>query len=152
MHMMEALNRVEVAHPSTPLTWWRTHQLAVTGLYLVACALAWQVKEWRPGIPMAVFFAIGLAAAIGGLFRGHLLFMERVNGTGLHVERQRASSVTLGTDLAVALALVIDGSLLAFGRPVPAVLTIALGVGIALARLVIEPATTSATFTQPESG
>ena len=152
VEMVEALNRVEDARPATPLTWWRTHQLAVTGLYFVACALAWQVKEWRPGVAMAVFFAIGLAATVGGFFRGHLLFTERVNGTGLDAERQRASSVTLGTDLVIALALVIDGSLLAFGRPVPAVLTIALGVGIALARLVIEPATTSATFAQPESG
>lgn len=150
--IVEALDRVHVARPPAPLTWWRTHQTAVTGLYFVACALAWQAKEWRPGVATAVFFAIGVAATVGGFFRGHLLFTERVNGNGLETERRRASSVTLGTDLAVALALVIDGGLLAFGRPVPAVLTIALGVGIALARLVIEPATTTATFAQPESG
>ena len=150
--IVEALNRVEIVRSATPVTWWRTHQLAVIGLYFVACALAWQAKEWRPGAATAVFFAIGLAATVGGFFRGHLLFTERVNGGGLDVERQRASSVTIATDLAVALALVVDGGLLAFGRPVPAVLTIALGVGTALARLVIEPATTSATFAQPESG
>jgi hypothetical protein len=50
------------------------------------------------------------------------------------------------------LALVIDGALLAFDRPVPAVLTIALGVVIAFTRRVVEESTTRATFAQPESG
>ena len=162
MEMVEALNRVDVAPttktlteiaPTTKtLTWWRIHQLAVTGLYLVACILAWQIKEWRPGVATAIFFAIGVAATVGGFFRGHLLFTERVIGSGLDGDRQRASSITHTTDLVIALALVVDGGLLAFGRPVPALLTIVLGVVIAIAKWVFEPRTTSASFPQPESG
>jgi hypothetical protein len=41
--------------------------------------------------------------------------------------------------------------LLAPTRPVPAVLTIALGVGIALVRLVMEPSTTAAFLENPEA-
>jgi hypothetical protein len=121
-------------------------------LYFTACVLTWQIKEWQPGIATALFIATCIAATVVGVFRGHLLFTERVTGAGLTSERQRAAPVTFIFDLAVALALVVDGALLAFDRPVPAVLTIALGVGIALARLVVEPATTTATFAQPEPG
>jgi hypothetical protein len=129
--------------------WWRTHQLAVIALYFVACLLAWQVKEWRPGITTGIFVATCAAATIGGIFRGYLLFVERVNGSGLDTERHRATPVTLAFDLSVALALMVDGGLLASDRPVPAVITIGLGIGIALTRLVIEPGTTAATFQGP---
>jgi hypothetical protein len=153
IEIVRALGNTGTASAPDRLTaWWRTHQVAVTGLYFVACALAWQVKEWRPGIATAVFFAIGVAATVGGFFRCHLLFTERVNRNGLEMERHRAASVTEATDYWIALALVIDGALLAFDRPVPAVLTIALGVVIAFTRRVVEESTTRATFAQPESG
>lgn len=132
--------------------WWRLHQMTVIALYFVACALAWQVKEWRPGLPTALFFAIGISATVGGFVRGHLLFIERVTGVGLDDERQRMSPVSLAADLAVGLALAADGALLASERPLPAILTVALGVGLALVRVVIEPATTAAAFRRPTAG
>jgi predicted Ser/Thr protein kinase len=132
--------------PTRAVGWWRTHQLAVIGLYFLACALSWQVKEWLPGPATALFFAAGVAATVGSLFRGHLLFVERLHRTGLHAERRRARPVTLATDLGLALALAVDGALLATGRPLPAILTMALGIGLALTRLVVEPATTAASF------
>jgi serine/threonine protein kinase len=147
--IVHALDRIDTARAfGRVATWWRTHQLAVIALYFVACALTWQIKEWRPGITTAIFFATGIAATVSGVFRGHLLFTERVTGTGLAAERRRATTVTLIFDLLVALALAADGAILASLRPLAAVLTIALGVGIALARLVVEPATTAATFRQ----
>lgn len=147
--IVHALDRIDAARAfGRVATWWRTHQLAVIALYFVACALTWQIKEWRPGITTAIFVATSIAATISGVFRGHLLFMERVTGTGLAAERRRATTVTLIFDLLVALALAADGAILAPLRPLAAVLTMALGVGIALARLVVEPATTAATFRQ----
>jgi serine/threonine protein kinase len=128
-------------------TWWRTHQFTAIGLYFVACGLAWQIKEWRPGMTMALFVAICVASTIAGVFRGHLLFTERVNRPGLDAERKRATPVTFGIDLLLALALALDAVALAATRPLASVLTIALGIGIALARLVVEPTTTKATFT-----
>ncbi len=145
--IVRALDRVDSARGSGRMTaWWRTHQIVAVGMYFVACGLAWQIKEWRPGVTTAVFVAVGIAATVAGVLRCHLIFTERVNGPGLAAERRRALPVTLFIDLLLALALAADGIVLAATRPLAAVLTIALGVGIALARLVIEPATTSASF------
>jgi hypothetical protein len=147
--LVDALDRAADSPAPAPLaSWWRTHQLIVIALYLLACGLTWQVKEWQPGITTALFIATCIASTVGGMFRGHLLFLEKVNGRGLETERHRARPVTLVFDLAVALALVADGALLSSERPVPAALTLGLGVGVALTRLVVEPATTAATFAQ----
>lgn len=142
-----ALDAVEPARAFRLMAaWWRTHQLVVIVLYVTACALTWQIKEWRPGVTTAIFVVVAMAATVAGVLRGHWLFTERVNGPGLAAELRRAVSITLLIDLLLALALTADGVLLAASRPLAAVLTIGLGIGIALARLVVEPATTSASF------
>jgi hypothetical protein len=128
--------------------WWRTHQIAAIALYFLASSVAWQAKEWQPGSTTVLFMLIGTAAAVGGVFRGHLLFTERMNGASFAGERRRGEPVTLAVDLVIALALVADGLSLS-ARPVAAVLTIALAVGIALARLLVERSTTSAAFGDP---
>jgi serine/threonine protein kinase len=128
--------------------WWRTHQLVVVGLYAVASVVAWFAKEWQPGGPADLLFvAIGTAATIGGVFRGHLLFAERVQDRNLSVERKRAAPVTFAVDLFIALALAADGLILAAaGRELVGVLAIGLAVAIAVVRLVVEPSTTRAAF------
>lgn len=142
-----ALDGVEPARAFRLMAaWWRTHQFVVITLYFMACALAWQIKEWRPGVTTAIFIAVAMAATVAGVLRGHLLFTERVNSPGLAAELRRAVSITLLIDLLLALALIADGVLLAASRPLAAVLTIGLGIVIALVRLVVEPATTSASF------
>jgi hypothetical protein len=128
------------------LRWWRTHQVIVIGLYFLAASLAWQVKEWQPGVTVALFIAIGTAAAIGGVLRGHLVFTERVNNRGLHGQRTRANPVTLAVDLLLGVGLVGAGLLVAPSRPVAAVVTIGLAIGLALTRLIVEPSTTEAAF------
>jgi hypothetical protein len=50
------------------------------------------------------------------------------------------------TDVLIALALGVNGLTMTGPRPLAAVLTIALAVGIALGRLVVERSTTSAAF------
>jgi hypothetical protein len=89
---------------------------------------------------------VGVAAAVAGILRGHLLFTERMNASRLVAEHARALPIVLAADLLLAAALAVDGVLLAAVRPLAGVLTIALGVGIALARLIMEPATTAASF------
>jgi predicted Ser/Thr protein kinase len=130
-------------------TWWRAHQAAMIALYFVASGLAWQVKEWHPGTTGVVFLILGVAATTSGVFRGHLLFTERLVGSGgaeFSAERRRAAPATLIADLLIAFSLGADGVILSPARPLAAVLTLALGVGIGLARLVVEPSTTRATF------
>jgi len=92
-------------HSSGVSAWWRTHQSAVLGLYFVAAAVAWQLKEWQPGIATRLFTLVGVAATVGGVFRGHLLFTERMNRRSFVTERRRADPVTLVVDLVIALAL-----------------------------------------------
>ena len=125
-------------------TWWRAHQFVAIGLYSIASVLCWQIKEWQQGLTTAIFVAVAVASTVAGVFRGHLVFTERMNDPRLARELQRAALVTLLADLLIGLALAAAGLLLAATRPVPAVLTIALGVGIALVRLVVEPSTTDA--------
>jgi serine/threonine protein kinase len=133
--------------PSRPMSvWWRTHQFIIVALYFIACGLTWQIKEWQPGPASFLFFATSVIATVAGIFRGHLLFAERVNSSRFASELQRATPVLLVADLSLGVALAIDGLLLVRIQPVASVLTVALGVGIALARLLVEPSTTSASF------
>jgi hypothetical protein len=144
-----ALDRAEPGRETARMTdWWRAHQLVVSATYFVGCALAWQIKEWQPGPTTAIFIAAGIAATVAGVFRGHLVFIERMNRPGLAAEYRRATPVTLAMDLLLGVVLLADGILLSAARPLPAVIAMALGAGIVLARLVIEPSTTSASFRQ----
>jgi hypothetical protein len=123
------------------------HQLVVIGLYFLASAVAWQIKEWQAGIgPALIFGLVGIAATAAGVFRGHLLFTERLNPDGLAAERLRTDRVTSAIDLLIAAALVAGAAFISARRPLAAVLTAGLAVGIGLARLVVEPSTAAASF------
>jgi serine/threonine protein kinase len=126
--------------------WWRTHQVVIVGLYVLAVTAGWQIKEWRRGVPTYVFVTMGIAATVAGVFRGHLLFTERVNRPHLNDERRRADPVTAIVDVVIALALAIDGLILVGDEPLTSVLLFALAVGIVLARFVVERATSAAAF------
>ena len=127
--------------------WWRTHQLVIVALYFIASTAAWQVKDWiETPVTVAIFVAISTAATIGGVLRGHLVFTELMNRVHLAPERERASRATTTVDLAMGALLVIDGVIMASRRALPSVFTISLAVGIVLAALVLEPATTRAAF------
>jgi hypothetical protein len=128
-------------------TWWRVHQLVIIVLYFTSSALAWQIKTWiETPITVAIFIALGAAATIGGVFRGHLVFTERMNRANLAAERARAIRATRLVDLLFSLLLLLDGVIVASVRALPSVLTVSLAVSIALAALVLEPATTKASF------
>jgi hypothetical protein len=136
---------------SSAVGWWRIHQAALIVLYFLACVLLWVVKAWSgiegpSGLATAVFVASGIVATIAGVFRGHLMFTERVNRQNLASELARSAPVTLATDLAMMLALVIEGGQLAFSQPIGGLCTMAVGTGIGLARLILEPSTTAAAF------
>ena len=115
-----------------------------SAFYLVASSLGWQIKEWV-NVPATVslFIALGVGSAIGGVLRGHLVFTEHFNRRNLAAERRRAAAALMIVDVLMALALVADATMLV-AWPLTAVLTMGLGVGIALAALVLEPATTRA--------
>jgi len=126
-------------------TWWRTHQVVAIGLYIVAMAHAWQIKEWlRNPISVWVFVVMGIAASVGGIVRGHLVFTDAMNRSHLPGELSRTHRVRLFTDGLLATLLSVDALLLAAQWPLTAVLTLALAAGIMLAAVLMEPATTAA--------
>lgn len=127
--------------------WWRRHQVSAIGLYLLAATLSWQIKEWAHGYADLTFLVVAFAATVAGMFRGFLLFNERINPVGFAFERRRAKRMLFATDAIIAFALVINGALSwRAGQPLVGALAIALAVVIAFLRLVAEPSTTDAAF------
>ncbi len=126
-------------------TWWRTHQLVAIVLYVIASAHAWQIKEWlREPISLWVFVLVGITGSIGGIIRGHLIFTDVMNRPHLTSELARTKGVRLFGDVLMALLLSLDALLLISASPLTVVLTMALATGIALAAILMEPATTAA--------
>jgi hypothetical protein len=132
--------------------WWRAHQAIIVGLYFLAAVFAWFIKQELDldvapgrgvGTPALVVFGIvGVAATVGGILRFHLLFVERRNRRALAAELRRTAPITLVTDIVIASALIVDSLLLLVSEwHLAAVLIAALGVGIGIARLFLEPFT-----------
>jgi predicted Ser/Thr protein kinase len=127
--------------------WWRTHQLVMIALYLVAAVGAWQLKAWlETPLTVSAFVALSAAAMVGGVLRGHLVFTELMNRGHLTAERRRASRILTVVDIVIAALLVADGGRILTIGALPCVFAISLAIGIALAAIVLEPATTRAAF------
>jgi serine/threonine protein kinase len=133
-------------------TWWRVHQTVTVVLYVVATARAWQIKEWLHDPPsLWAFILMGIAASLGGIVRGHLIFTDAMNRPQLVNEIRRTRRAVLVADILMAATLLMDALLVAQRQPLAAVLTIGVAVGIALASILMEPATTSAVFGAAQS-
>jgi hypothetical protein len=120
--------------------------VVIVVLYILATAAGWQVKEWLHGVATYLFVTMGIAATVGGVFRGHLVFTERMNRPHFPSERKRAEPVTSIVDSILGLSLGIDGLMLTGDEPLTALLLFALAVSLVLARFVLERATTIAAF------
>ncbi|HZR26857.1 MAG TPA: serine/threonine-protein kinase [Vicinamibacterales bacterium] len=142
--VLVALRASDATHSAR---WWRMHQLVVSVLYLAGAVLAWQLKEWRETpISVALFLGLSAAATIGAVLRGHLIFTERMNRARLDHERRRMTRAMRFVDVAVTTMLAADGVLIAGVRALGAVGAFSLAVGVLLAAVVLEPATTAAVF------
>ena len=86
---------------------------------------------------------IGIAGSVGGIVRGHLVFTDVMNRAHLTGELRRTSQVRVFSDMLVAAVLTVDALLLASASPLTTVLTISLAAGIAIAAILMEPATTA---------
>ena len=133
--------------PAAIGTWWEVHQVALMALYIGAAALAWSIKETVPEpLTLWVFIALGIGAAVGATARAHLLFTAAFNLPRLKDEYMRVRRILTSVDLLIAAALALDGLWIAPVHPIWGVLTVGLGAGVALATLLMEPATAAATF------
>jgi len=128
-------------------TWWRTHQVIVSMVYVASAILAWQIKEWvETPLTVALFVALGGLATVGAVLRGHLVFTERMNRPHLAGERRRTGRPMLVIDFLIAALLLADAIVTAGVRALPAVSAVSVAVGVLLAAVVLEPATTRAAF------
>ncbi len=126
-------------------TWWHVHQVAVLAVYVVATVVSWWIKESIAGsVLLSAFVSVGACASVAGIVRAHLLFTSFVNRPRLRSESLRTRSVLTTVDLFMAASLAVDGFTIASVRPLWGVLTLGLAAGVALATLLIEPATASA--------
>jgi serine/threonine protein kinase len=140
----------EPARPERFQTMWRLHQLASMALYVVAATIAWEIKEhFKSPWSLWTFVAIGIAATVTGVSRGHLLFTWKMNRSRLTYEWQRVRPTVVAIDLLIAAGLAVDGISFASVRPLWGMLTIAFAAGLALSTTLLEPATTSAAFDGP---
>jgi len=132
-------------------TMWRVHQAVSMALYVVAATTAWWIKEqFKSPLSVWTFVAIGIAATVAGVSRGHLLFTWRMNRPRLTHEWQRVRPAVVAIDLLIAAGVAVDGISFAGVRPLWGMLTIAFAAGLALATTLLEPATTAAAFDRPE--
>jgi len=147
--ILGALDVAEFEQPETArhVTWWRIHQIVIVLIYATAATLGWHLKEWvETPVTVGIFLALGAAATVAGVLRGHLVFTDLMNRSRLTIERRRTRHAIRWFDLLTVLLLLADAAIIARTRALPAVFAIALALGIAVASLVLEPATIAAAF------
>jgi hypothetical protein len=127
---------------------WRVHQVVTMMLYVAVTTVAWWIKELlKPNaMLLSVFVVLGIASAAGGVMRGHLVFTSALNREHLPSERRRLRMPLVVLDLLIAAGGALGGLTLVTARPLAGVLTVGLAVALALATIVMEPATTNAAF------
>jgi hypothetical protein len=127
--------------------WWRIDQAVMIAVHIACVALSWQIKEWieKPST-VGIFLTLGATAAAAGILRGHLVFTSAINPSRLAVERCRTRWPLTLFDGMMSVLLAADALLLAGTRALPALLALVFGLGVGLASMVLEPATTEATF------
>jgi serine/threonine protein kinase len=135
---------------SSPLWWWQIHQLSVI---LVESGLVWGVwhayrvdpQDWT----LALFLAYITTVAVNGTLRVHLLFTSAFNALEMRQQLRRAQPIVRGTDLLVALLLLLASATFVRSTVILSATLAAFSVGWAVVSLIVEPATRAAAFRSP---
>ena len=127
--------------------WWEFHQATTALVYWLMAIPAWQAREVMTRPWGRIFFIVTLAAIIvAANLRLHLWFTARFYPGELRRVRRRTKPWIRAADW-VFVAMLVVGGIIEDG-PL-AVLLLSVGMGTALAFLIIEPATTRAAFPPP---
>jgi len=133
--------------------WWRVHQLAAVFVYAAMTAFAWLANQSvRRDWTVLLFFACVAAAALNGTLRVHLLFTERHNVPAFRGELRRATPWLRGSDTVLGLVLMALAIAVAPAHTSLAILLAAVGAGVIIVSVAVEPATTDAAFPRRSSG
>ena len=133
----------------SPTHWWQMHHVIITALYIAMIYPAW-LNRGEP-LPRwghyAIVLAVILAAALSATLRLHLVFTARVQPNHLTAARRRARAWTRGADWMMTLSLLgAAGAALVRDRIWFAALFFTVAAIATIASVLIEPATTEATF------
>ena len=129
--------------------WWQLHHVIVSVLYIATILPAWlnrgaPLPSW---VHNGVVLAVILAAALASTLRLHLVFTARVHPAHLGPARHRARAWTRAADGLMTIALLAAaGAALLRDRVWFAALFFTVAASATVASLLIEPATTQATF------
>jgi hypothetical protein len=126
--------------------WWRFHQLTAA---LVYWSMVWPVWHVHRGVGrggLFFFFATLAAVVVSANLRIHLWFSSRVYPEHLAAQRADTGRWIRFADCAFVALLVAGGLLLPEEQAGWAALLISVGIGSAVAFLIIEPATARAAF------
>ena len=143
------------AHPVTPaprhpgtlnLWWWEAHQLTVFFVYWLMVYPAWAVHHWTGRAGVITFLATLVAVIVSGNMRLHLWFTSRTYPDELAALRASSSVLIRGADFAFALLMTGTGLVIAGNHTGWGALFVSVGLGAALAFLMIEPTTARAAF------
>ena len=142
-----AFDAARSAPPLTPRWWWEFHQGMAALVYWIMLVPMWNARGLIGGLPGRTLFIMALASVIvSANLRLHLWFTSRFYAGELPWVRARATRWVTAADWVFALTLVLGGLLVGDARSALAVLLIAVGIGAALAFLVIEPVTERTAF------
>jgi hypothetical protein len=135
------------AATGSPRWWWEFHQAMAALVYWLMTIPAWRARELIGGGSGRVFFIVTLVAVIvAANLRLHLWFTSRFYPSELRWARRRVGRWIRAADWIFVATLVAGGLVIGEDRSPLAILLIAVGIGAALAFLVIERATTRAAF------
>jgi hypothetical protein len=130
-----------------PRWWWEFHQAVAALVYWVMVIPAWAARTVIGGaVGRTLFFAILASVIVAANLRLHLWFTARIYPNELQWVRPRVARWVRAADCAYALLLSAAGLLVGDDRAPLAILLIAMGIGSAVAFILIEPATTRAAF------
>ena len=132
---------------SSALWWWQIHQVCailVEGglVYAVWHAHTVDRQDWT----LALFLAYIATVAVNGTLRAHLLFTSAFNVSDVREQLRRALPIVRGTDLLVAVMLLIPAAATLRPDTLLSATLAAFGVGWAVVSLMVEPATRKAAF------
>jgi len=132
---------------SPDVRWWRLHQVCLVGVYALMTATAWWAcrrieSDWTiAGFLVAVF-----AASLNGTLRVHMLFTERHNRPAFRSELRRSTPWLRGSDTVFGLVLLVLAGFLARPATPWSVVLGAVGAGVIIVSIAVEPATAQAAF------
>lgn len=137
---------------SSAFWWWKFHQIAAAVVYWAMVWPAWHVHRGIGAGGLFFFFATLAAVVVSANLRLHLWFSARIYPSELASQRTDVQQWIRWGDVAFVSILVTGGLLLPEQMAGWAALLISVGIGTAVAFLVIEPATARAAFRRGSSG